>query len=238
MSRVGKQWIELAQKRDVLEGTRILRTTKHLAVSHYVLSRNFQDLMGLINSYEKNWEIFSISKRQQLDDLLKEFTRLLHNYLASVLSLIEHTRGFRQRLGNKELNDFCDSEIIKLQSNQKFILVQELRAYTQHAQLPLASATFSFVSEHQDGQGTFTQKLILDKAVLLESDRWSKNSKAIIEQTEKGLDVKEVVQHYQTFVEQFYNSIYDTVTMLYLKEFQELLELERKLFELQQEEKK
>lgn len=236
MSDMGRKWIELAQKRDKLEGARILRSTKHLAVSHYVLSRNFQDLISLISSYEKNLEIFSISNRQQLDDLLKEFTRLSHNYLASVFSLIDHTRGFRKHLENAEFNKFFDEGVKKLQANPKFILVQELRAYTQHSRLPLASAKFSFKQKSVDGPATFTQKLILGKATLLLSDRWSKNSREVIEQTEDGLDVKELIQHYQTTIDEFYTGIYGLITKLYLKEFQELFELEQEMLKLQKEE--
>jgi len=104
-SNRGKKFIELLNRRDKLEGTKIVGMLVRLDSSLYTVKRNYQDLSDAINRYESDMSIWYLKNRPKLDAFLREFSRLLHNYLSSNYSLIEHTQMARKNLDNSELNE-------------------------------------------------------------------------------------------------------------------------------------
>lgn len=231
MSEEGKRWIELAEKRDQLEGTKIIGLIEHLATSQYALNRNYHELMGLINSYESDQEIWAVENRPKLKALQREFLRLLHNFLSSIFSLVEHTYAFRKDLDNSELDSFYYEKLKELRINECITFLKDLRIFTQHYKLPFVTATLSFKKEGNISE----QKLILDKDNLLKWTRWSSTSKIFLDAQDKEIDVKKIIEEYQALIEKFYDQFYNKAAKLYEKEIMELFNLEKKMFELQGE---
>jgi len=232
----GKSWIELAKKRDKLEGTRIIGLIKHFATSQYTFNRNYNELIALINSYESDLDIWALKNRQKLEGLQREFLRLIHNFLSSIFSLVEHTYAFRKDLDNQELNKFYDEKLKELRLNECITFLKDLRTYTQHYKLPFVSAKLSFTATNpKKGEGVSEQKLILDKDNLLKWERWNSSSKKYLKKQDKEIDIKNIVEEYHSLIKTFYDQFYNKTAKLYEKEIMELFKLEKEMFELQKE---
>lgn len=232
MQSEGKRWIELFHQRETLEGTKIVRLLKHLATSQYVLNANYQQLYNLIISYEQDLFIWAVENRPRLGAFQKEFLRLLHNYLASIFSLIEHTRKFCKDLNNQEFEKNYRIELKELKINNCIRFLKDLRTYTQHYKLPFVSATFSFKATSPK-KGTVKQKLILHKNGLLEWEKWSSESKEYMKKYGEKIDLKLIVSQYQQLITRFYKHVYKRVIELYSEEIQEFLKIESELIKLQ-----
>jgi len=63
--------IELFEKREKLEGTRIYRMILGLADSQYIVNQNYQELYQTISEYEKNGLILmAVENRQKFESAL------------------------------------------------------------------------------------------------------------------------------------------------------------------------
>jgi len=224
-NNTGKKFAELLKKREKLEGTRIFRMLLHLATSQYAVNRNYHELFKAMEFYENNLAIWEITKRHQLNAFLREFLRLLHNYLASVYSLIEHTRMFCKELNNVELNSEYIVKLKELQNHVCVRFVRDLRTYSQHIQLPIISAKLSFTSGSE-----LKQQILLSSEELLKWNKWHKDSKKYIESL-KEIDLKAVLSEFQTLIKCFYEWLYQKVTELYRKELDEFAKNESELSE-------
>lgn len=235
MSEEGKSWVELSKKRDELEGTRIISLIKHLATSQYALNRNHDELIGLINRYEHDLEIWAIKNRPMLEALQKEFLRLLHNYLSSIFSLIEHTYAFRNDLNNPELDSFYDDKLKELKINDSIMFLKDLRIFTQHYKLPFVTAKLSFTAINgKNGEGVSEQKLTLNKDILLKWGNLNPISKAFLDKQDKEIDIKKVIEEHREKIKEFYDSFYNKASKLYDKEIIELVNLEKEMYQLQE----
>lgn len=235
MSEEGIRWIELAEKREQLEGTKIIMLIEHLATSHYILNLNYHELRGLIDSYESDRKIWNVENRPKLEALQREFLRLLHNFLSSIFSLVEHTYAFRKDLDNSELDSFYNEKLKELRINECITFLKDLRTFSQHYKLPFVSATLSFTaSDSKKGDGITEQKLSLDKDNLLKWTRWSSPSRAFLRSQDDKIDIKKIIEEYQALIRNFYNQFYIKAVKLYEKEIMELFNLEKEMYELQE----
>lgn len=231
----GKKWIDLFHQRQKLEGTKIFGLIRHLATSQYVLNGNYQELHNLIISYEQNSSILAVQNRLKLEAFHKEFLRLLHNYLASIFSLIEHTRKFCKELNNQELDENYQVDLENLKTNNCIRFLKDLRTYTQHWKLPFVSATFSMkVANTGNRKATIQQKLILHKNDLLEWKGWSQESKKCMEIYEEKIDLKLIIDEYQELIASFHKRLRKKVVELYSKQIKEFFEIESDLRKLQE----
>ena len=63
-----------------------------------ILNRNYFWLLQIDKFISENIEILDIRNRDRINDFHLEFARNLHNYLASVKSLVDHTRALKKEL--------------------------------------------------------------------------------------------------------------------------------------------
>lgn len=228
----GKSWVELFHKRESLRGTEIVRMMKHLALSQYILNRNYQELYNVINSYEKDQSIWHVKNRPKLEALQKEFLRQLHNYLASILSLIDHTRAFCKNLDNQQFSKDNDEKIENIKNNKSAKFLKDLRNYTQHHELPSVFATVEVTKSDVDGEKE-EKKFTLKIQDLLKWDNWSSLSQTFIEEHQKEIDLKTVIEEYQKLITKFYQWFYKRVVELNSEEIEELRKVESEMYKLE-----
>ena len=229
----GKKWVELAEKRESLEGTKILRMLQHLAASHYAVNRNYLELVAAIDKYEKDLSIWEVTKRRQLDAFMREVLRLLQNYLSSIYSLIQRTKVFCRDLKCAELDGEYSSKLDELLKQKCVWFVKDLRTFSQHLMLPFVSASLSFTKDTKTDGGVIDQKMLLQKKELLKWENWSKNSKEYINSLEKDIEIKTVVLEFQRLISNFYEWFYKKVVALYSDKLEELMRLESEMARLE-----
>ena len=122
------------------EGWKIEMGWKNLMMSYYIFMANYNQLknsLELFNSKEAS-NLWAIKNRSKMNQFHTEVIRLFHNYLASVKSLVDHTRIMVEEVHrNKEfLREY------ELKKQEIFVnsplshFVQQLRNYILHKGIP------------------------------------------------------------------------------------------------------
>jgi len=225
MASDGQRFFELLKKRESLEGMKIFRMLLNLATSQYAVNRNYHELSSAIAKYEVDLKIWDVKNRALLNAFLRELSRLLQNYLSSIYSLIEHNREFCKDLNCAELNKAYSEEKETLLSNDCVNFIRDLRTFSQHIGLPLLSGQISF------SKSEFKQRILLQKEELFKWKKWKRASEKYINSHEE-IDLKLVLNEYQSLINNFYKWFYKKVTELYAEQLKELTEVESELARL------
>lgn len=200
----GIELMKLQEKIHSTEGWRISQKIRIFSLSEYTFRKNTEELVSLLSEYENNTDlalsIADVDNRNGFEAFLTEITRLLHNYLASAKTLVDHTRKFFQDeyQGTNFENDYNNkiSYLFINSTTSKFI--QDLRNYTLHRTLPLTGATLNFSRD-----AGFSHKINLSKVSLLEWDKWTAKSLAYLNEQEDSMSLLKLVSEYTEIVTQF-----------------------------------
>ncbi|GER75214.1 hypothetical protein [Weizmannia acidilactici] len=211
------------------EGWRIINKIDNLQLSYTVFRRNYEELNKLLSKYESDQDLalqlMVRDNRESFNAFLGEITRLLHNFLVSVKSLVDHTRIFYQEEyeGTEFENDY-NEKIEEHFSNvpvSKF--VQELRNYTLHKALPLTGATINI-----DKEKGMSQSITLNIDSLRDWKKWSKLSREYMDSNDKNLVLRKTVNDYAQKVEEFYKWFGNCLQEIHKEALEELEELQNK----------
>lgn len=213
---------------------------KNLAVSEYTLNKNFQELSNKINFYPVK------SKKREIHLFIDEIRRLLHNYLASVYSLDEHTKNFFEILNNQQLKEKYKKELTKMENKKLKCFLIRLRAYSQHYNLfsPNLLLKWKKYTRNFKEAKSIDKILVLDKKRLLDIERkkppgwrgWGNNVIKDIENSKDRIDLKDVIEEYQEFSKKFCSYLYEEVISIYSKKYPNMKELIQELEEIRRTE--
>jgi hypothetical protein len=149
-----------------------------------VFQPNGQDLLKALEAASKNPELaFELIQNVREPAVRDEFhgivTRLLHNYLASAASLVEHARRImRGRTG--PIADEFNQRKADLLKHPEVPFMVDLRNYLLHRTLPFFAHTLS-VRNVDTGEQEIESEVQLDPANLLEWDRWTPRSRVFLQ---------------------------------------------------------
>lgn len=171
--------------------------------THYVFWANDQQLRKNLASFKEPGKAILIwHDSDQLEMFQLHIVRLLHNYLASAKTLVEHTRilveelykdtGFWAEYEAKKKECFIDSPLAQF--------VQNLRNYTLHRALPFTSTTMKLATGPD-----FDSFINLNLSHLRLWDGWSSKAKEFLNTSEEAIRLDEVTNGYTANVEEFYN---------------------------------
>ena len=182
------------------------------AVAHalYVFRRNYEELKGALDRATDPGSILpihDISRRAELDVVLMEIRRLLHNYLAAAKTLIDQTRviiadGYEGQPFFARYKQEIDR---RFATDPTASIVQGLRNYLLHYGLP---ATFSKITLSRDphGDGTTVEaKITLKRESLLRWDKWPPPAREMLENSAEDIDLEDIAQTYAKFIFEFHD---------------------------------
>jgi hypothetical protein len=173
-----------------LPGTKILQEISTFNDSLLILNQNFLE----IEKHTKNF----FHQGKTINPNL-ETKRVIHNYLASVVSLIDHTRVFVNSLHHEkefiEYQQVIDETFIK---NPLCNFVKDFRQYIQHYKIP-------DVSYQTNALSLKSKWSIRIRTEELESfSGWKKDSKRFLKDNYPKVDLLETLKSYQEIVTKFY----------------------------------
>jgi hypothetical protein len=138
----------------------------------------------------------SVQNRAGFERFLDEVDRLLHNVLAAVASLREHTRRAKRKyLCSDELGAEYDARVADVFLAPKAQFVQRLRVMVAHRNLPRLLGYTSVILDE-----SFTSNIVLDRDELLEWDDWGVTAQAFLEGSEEPIALDEVIVEYRSGV--------------------------------------
>lgn len=134
-----------------------------------ILSRNFAELSKALLHFEnlKNaLELMDQNNRKATERYLNEISRLLHNFLASAKTLIDHTRIFidKNYKETKIFQLYTEKVKIAFKNDGLSKFIQDLRNFILHRGLP-----YTGLSLTPDLETT----VFLDRDLMLDWDKWT-----------------------------------------------------------------
>jgi len=193
------------------EGIQLYNRILSSQLSYYTFEMNYIELHQFIELHYKlrsERKLGDFYNRKPLHDYLAELTRLLHNFLASAKSLVDHTRNFiRNSYGNRgELVAEYDKEVkLRLSNNPVCKFTQELRVFFTHISMPFVSSVIG--ASNATGRDLYTLKLNIDK--MGKSERWSAKAREYIQNSGPDIDLETYVDEYYQVIHQFYEWLGD-----------------------------
>jgi hypothetical protein len=209
-----------------MEGWKIEVKTRYLGISHYIFITNYNQLktsLELFNHKEVSSTIWAVKNRNKLNQFQIEVIRLFHNYLASVKSLVDHTRIVVEEVhGNKEFSreyELKKQEIFVNSPLSRFI--QDLRNYILHKGIPKTIARKTFIESDK------ANSILLDINSLRSWDNWSAKSKEYLDNAKDNINLYELIVAYGSLVIDFYNWFLMKQEELYKEEFRKYDSIKR-----------
>jgi hypothetical protein len=214
ISESTKLWIKLVQEDQRSEATEFTHAFEWLQTSHYILNANYQELKAIPERFDTDRSLLNLANRSEQDALHFEFIRRLHNYLASVKTLVDHTRTFRSRhVRDEGFDQGCEVQLSRLRDDPVVKFLQEFRNPVLHSHLPRVALTTTF----PDGKG-IRRQLTMSVVELRGMHDWSHEALRYIDEAQQGydndrkyVDVAGAAQKYQEAVTAFYTWFYESI---------------------------
>lgn len=210
-----RELIEIYQN---CEGYKIVSKLNHIGYSHNIFIQNSNELESTLQKYEN--PDFSIPlQKENYREYFKIVNKDLHNFLASVKTLVDHTRAVVTDLypENSEIRVKYNTEIkSKFENNPLVSFVQDLRNYTLHRKIPYVNAEMNYSIDKG-----FESSIKLEKSELLEWSGWKKIAKEYLEQLPEKFSLLAIMSDYKSIVINFYNWFHSEQQEYHKSEFEE-----------------
>ena len=190
------------------EGYRIYWQVHSLIASHSIFAGNHKELHAKLTEYtdpKVSSRLFDQGKFSEAQAELRELTRLVHNYVASVKTLVDHTRVIANKvIASEKLGEYqerVDSEF-KFDPTSRFL--HNLRDYLLHVSHPPIKAKLSFT-----GPAGMESGVELASDILLTWENWSSEARKYINSHLGGIAMLPLVDEYNCKVQSFYEWLVD-----------------------------
>ena len=188
--------------------------------SFYILEGNYLELKRTLESYRKLTQsdefIFDSKKHIELHiQGGRELGRLIHNYAAAWLSLVDHTRAIQKKLKDhqqEEIRNFAVeyenklSESLKESFENSF--VKDLRRYVQHQAVAVPALYFRIKqvnfsnSASEPPLSEISHSFELNTKQIQDFD-WSRTSKEYISKNE-SIPLEKIIERHFSLMKDFY----------------------------------
>lgn len=207
---------------ELLPGYMLLEETKTLKLTFGIFCGNYKELTGLLAFFcqdKRAGELMNLRNRHILEAFQKEAARLLHNYVASAMSLVDHTRNAYRKL-DKRIRPFLEYQVEvdkRFKNNPLSHFMQDLRNYFLHYRIPSTATRVDF----GPGLSKEQRRTILTKSSLMQYKEWSKLAKTYIANKEEFIDILAAIDDYYDLVRNFHGWFQDHLQLLYGDEIEE-----------------
>jgi hypothetical protein len=213
---------------------------RELSLSFYTFKENHKMLKQHLDinddmDYQLQFEYKPL--RWQYHPLQQETYRLLLNFVASAMALIEHTRNIvRETYLNcqfqKEYQNTINQEIKDIPVNK---FVQDLRSYILHNKFPFIGIQFHHqrVSPLGDSENLFSTKIRLtfSKNELLKSDKWTKLARNYLDSQGDLIFIDVLIDEYYSLIESFHSWLNKRQREMHESEYSWLLDQWEELYQ-------
>ena len=204
-------------------------TVYMMQINYVIFRRNYEELINLQKEFNQplifNELALQTDKGQEIaQDAIIEFTRLLHNFLASAKMLVEVTRRWvRKKFEESDFLDRYQSEVSKrFGNNVQAQFLEDLRNFTLHRTLPLAIPELRMqqISEHELKSSL---GIVLLKDSLLEWNNWSELGRMQIGMAfEEEVDIQSIIGMYFDNVTEFNRWLFWQIRGLFSEEIDQI----------------
>jgi hypothetical protein len=212
------------------EGERVVWKMKGLQVTYFIFSENRTQLLNAVNAFEhqdNTSQLWAVENRRVLRHFHKEIARLLHNFLASAATLIDHSRIF--------VNDVYEDGPFyqEYQANMEEVFarselaafIKGLRNWMVHKGLVPLVACLS----GKDSNDLSVSSLVLSLETLRSWNKWSARAKGYLASLHSDPELRTIISSYGDLVETFYLWFEKRIQQIHEPAFKELERLQAQL---------
>ena len=226
----GKEIVDLQKEIESMPEYQLELKLLSLDISRYVFKQNYLQLRQLLTTSEepkKASELWAVKNRHLLEAFQRETIRLLHNFVASVKSLVDHTRILYRELYKPggRFPDYQDEINKRFAQNPLAQFVEDLRDYCLHYKILPIFAERSFTSNTAEPES----RIKLNVKTLSEYSSWSPPARQFLSDIKDSIDVKDLIEKYYEMVAGFHQWIQKRQMEIYADEFRRLNEKRLKL---------
>jgi hypothetical protein len=213
--RNGKRIIELEkQLRNSVEYQRIGRI-KRLSFTLKIFAMNTAHLKQKIELAHTPQVAFKLGGNQFLfEQYFLDMMRLLHNFVAASLTLIDHARRLHVNYADHpSFRDYKHEIKTRFAVDPLCQFVKNLRHYTLHWELPFIGSRVSVIPEVR-----MQHTMYIDRDQLLRWDGWTSHARAYLETSNTEIDLHGVVIEYERKIKDFYDWYYEKLREVHAKD--------------------
>lgn len=185
---------------------------------HVVLLRNQTELVSVISALEENRNGLGIEVIQNVrpspvrEAFYDELIQRLHNYVASVATLVDHTRNLMKRYEGTPSGDEYQRRIAAVTAAPITPLIQKLRNYFLHYRIPPLGVQMTF------DQGARTEKFacFFSRTTALEWPDWPVLARRYLEQhKDDHISLASLIAEYAAGIDALYSWLYAQFEVLH-----------------------
>lgn len=135
-----------------------------------------------------------------LDEFYGELYRLLHNYAASVKSLVDHSRDTAEKHFDHECFAEYQARVMAIRDDPACRFVQDLRNVLLHDQLPRLNVSYGWRRSRLGPRGMAQVYVEFDREQLLSIRRFTSGARSYIESKSTEFDVLEPIDEYAELI--------------------------------------
>jgi hypothetical protein len=208
---------------------RLLRRIEYFGHTIELVNRNFRFLEQALDNVRlgpKPRHLLDTTDDWRRHDLLKELSFALHDYLAAVKSLVDHSRTlYHQVYQPTGLFPEYESEAKRVFATDGVIqTVQGLREMAQHYELP------NITSRRTLSDDNSATRIVLKRDDLLKYSGWKAPAKRFIAAAGDDIDLSELCVSYQAKVTAFYEWMYDHLRRIHAHDLEKVNRSELEAF--------
>jgi hypothetical protein len=206
---------------------RILRRIQFFGYSFELLLRNYRPLVELIDRIvnANPLELFGSVNTWRKEELLKQLSFCLHDYVAAVKSLVDHSRTLYNQTyrDSGQFPDYTTQVETTFVNDPEVALVQGLRELAQHYELPNVT-----LIEMWGSQPAFS--VVLRRDDLLKFAGWKPAVKRYLQAAPGEFSLPDLCERYQHKVTAFYEWMYERLREIHADEITKANAEEMKLY--------
>ncbi|MCD1267106.1 hypothetical protein B5M44_23840 [Shinella sumterensis] len=201
-----------------------------------ILFTNAKELSQLIDMTENAdfmMQAFYIQNEEASKQIHRESSRIVHNYLCSISTFIDHSRNFMNEhyRGTAFYNDYSGEIQKRFHSSELARFVRDLRNYMTHRELPDSQMTLKMVATGAPAtdEGTpcdITAGIQYKTTRFLEWDGWSAPAARFLKTCDEFLTLRSIFEPHITLMQDFSTWFEDRFRQHHHDDFKELQALE------------
>jgi len=197
---------------DILEESIAVEVNKEiegLKISISILKDNYETLIQEHERIEQE----DLMGEEGLRILKESYFTYLHNYAASVYTVIKHSQRIVDKFGDDDFYNQYTNELKERELHLKSEFLRQIRHYMQKRKVPPLQIEQSVDMVANE----YSHELLLRKDMMMTWNGWSSDAKEYLDKLDDTISIKQIIKEYQQGVDEFYEWFFK-YTKLYFKE--------------------
>jgi len=201
-----EELLRLPEEPEPSPALEFMRRREALLISYSVFVGNYRELterLKLVENPHVAINLWTVKLDVEFEKVRDEVTRLLHNFLASALSLLDHIKVHMEKLyeGSDLFAEYTSRRREHVFSTPVYRFVYDLRQYAIHNKLPLVGRIFSF---HKTRGIRISYFLDVGELKRSKKKRWSAEARQYMDTYGGQLPLRQLAMEYFPVMNEFY----------------------------------